>query len=435
MVVQARSTKAGTGVPATLEHVGQRGVPRVRSTKAGTGVPATLAPGQLVEQAPQRSTKAGTGVPATRASVGLSRTRTCSLNEGRNRGPGNTGRRPLGAAPLPSRSTKAGTGVPATPHEQGQCGLARLRSTKAGTGVPATPGGSSACRRPLPSLNEGRNRGPGNTEARKLPFWVLADAQRRPEPGSRQHGTSSLSPLVGLERSTKAGTGVPATLVHGVASSRFLVGAQRRPEPGSRQHEVDRHHPPAVVVRSTKAGTGVPATRVQRRDGDHREHRSTKAGTGVPATPVVGDGVELRLGRSTKAGTGVPATRVRPQWIDEARPRSTKAGTGVPATHAASGAAGPGVAALNEGRNRGPGNTRCFRTVTSSRDGAQRRPEPGSRQHALSTASNSCPMVVAQRRPEPGSRQHADPLGAERVFPPRSTKAGTGVPATPFAAQ
>ena len=60
-----------------------------RSTKAGTVIPATLHTTTSAHaQVPRRSTKAGTVIPATHAHT--SHLMMASLNEGRDRNPGDT---------------------------------------------------------------------------------------------------------------------------------------------------------------------------------------------------------------------------------------------------------------------------------------------------------------------------------------------------------
>ena len=88
-----------------------------------------------------------------------------TLNEGRDRSPGDTyagGPSDRGAA---MRSTKAGTVVPATPALRvGRRHRAEHRSTKAGTVVPATRAARAArTARWRATLNEGRDRSPGDT--------------------------------------------------------------------------------------------------------------------------------------------------------------------------------------------------------------------------------------------------------------------------------
>ena len=222
-------------------------------------------------------------------------------------------------------------------------------------------------------------------ESRRQPAMVAAwlpchSAQRRPGPESRRQADRA---VLGGRVST-AGTGVPATVVlDGVGADRR---AQRRPGPESRRHQrlERRWWRSSPRARSTKAGTGVPATAAEHDDRIAAlVGRSTKAGTGVPATEVSRQSrsplvaiaqrrpgpesrrqiklireITGRLRRSTKAGTGVPATADDGQVTDgetkkraQRRPgpesrrqhhgsrdsglhlaRSTKAGTGVPAT-------------------------------------------------------------------------------------------------------
>ena len=209
----ARSTKAGTVVPAT--PVAKRAIHRyaVRSTKAGTVVPATPVGGLDTLHVDQpRSTKAGTVVPATPTDGQVpAADGSGALNEGRDRSPGDTrgaktARRHGGGA----RSTKAGTVVPATPEQgsplayggpdplnegrdrsPGDTRIAphngirvRHRSTKAGTVVPATQAQTARWVGQYPRpLNEGRDRSPGDTQVEvNRRNERLCDAQRRPGP-------------------------------------------------------------------------------------------------------------------------------------------------------------------------------------------------------------------------------------------------------------
>ena len=111
-----------------------------RSTKAGTEAPAT--PADAAEQIDDlhRSTKAGTEAPATRSCGNVPPFPTPALNKGRDRSPGNTGRRTARRSRCALRSTKAGTEAPATPRRAGRSGCAESTS-----------------------LNKGRDRSPGNT--------------------------------------------------------------------------------------------------------------------------------------------------------------------------------------------------------------------------------------------------------------------------------
>ena len=156
-----------------------------RSTKAGTVIPATLRHlPKPVSEGGARSTKAGTVIPATpRKSGQASRCRWCTLNEGRDRNPGDTTTRPPDHTTPMARSTKAGTVIPATRRCVGVGGDDHLpRSTKAGTVIPATPA-ASVGRRGARPLNEGRDRNPGDTaEFVELFGNGICLAQRRPGP-------------------------------------------------------------------------------------------------------------------------------------------------------------------------------------------------------------------------------------------------------------
>ena len=599
--LRRRSTKAGTGAPATHLRPAARDEVPTRSTKAGTGAPATQLADRVQRPAFQRSTKAGTGAPATRsyASVYLNgptraqrrpgpeprqhsspwcRRRSCpgALNEGRDRSPGNTGCAqvtPIGPAPLnEGRDRSPGNTAPPHPGRAGAHGAQRrpgpeprqhafrarprpraaARSTKAGTGAPATPmwsGPSSPTRDPL---NEGRDRSPGNTLKTGASHRSLSAAQRRPGPEPRQHASVAGVRVRHEARSTKAGTGAPATrrarrpglsragaLNEGrdrspgnTISARLRVGgrgaAQRRPGPEPRQHRRSRRDYDRCPVRSTKAGTGAPAT-LRGVSSDYRlEPRSTKAGTGAPATPTAtrehsARGCTLNEGRdrspgntctssagrqggrcaqrrpgpeprqhpptaesgspiprplnegrdrspgntpagpppalsipslnegrdrspgntraptswssselpqrSTKAGTGAPATPDDPHDRLRARDRSTKAGTGAPATRPGRTPAAPGRVALNEGRDRSPGNTHADADRTGHAEHAQRRPGPEPRQHArLSHAEVRLENRSTKAGTGAPATRAADRRDARTCS--RSTKAGTGAPAT-----
>ena len=111
-----RSMRAGTGVPATARTLTRDShQPHIRSMRAGTGVPATVVEvehdgvGGLV-----RSMRAGTGVPATAARRGRLLLPPVSLNEGRDRSPGDSRHLIEAELPVGGRSMRAGTGVPAT---------------------------------------------------------------------------------------------------------------------------------------------------------------------------------------------------------------------------------------------------------------------------------------------------------------------------------
>ena len=121
-----------------------------------------------------------------------------------------------------------------------------------------------------------------------------------------------------------------------MSSWRKARPAQRRPGPKSR-----RHMPVLPLCRCSVHAQRRPGpksrrhARSRRGQGSERSRRSTKAGTEVPATPQQNldrpGGVNLR---STKAGTEVPATRYAPSKARCCR-----------------------CTALNEGRDRSPGDT------------------------------------------------------------------------------
>src|SRR5690606_1683907 len=239
------------------------------------------------------------------------------------------------------RSTRAGTRVPATALVEIADGFAcRGRSTRAGTRVPATaPSGCGRrSRRPSP-LNEGRDsrpgngqRGPGLASRQRIPLNEGRDS--RPGNGPRWHRPSSRRPAA-LNEGRDARPG------HGRAED-FLAAedpdtAQRGPGLASRQRPHGHDHHGTTSERSTRAGTRVPATgaTVDVGAGRRAGARSTRAGTRVPATGATVDvGAGRRAGaRSTRAGTRVPATAV--PFTETPRPsghRSTRAGTRVAAT-------------------------------------------------------------------------------------------------------
>ena len=155
-----------------------------------SAIPYRTAEGQA------RSTKAGGKTPATPASRLRFRTDPNPLNEDRRRNSGNT--QPGGAfmAPLDSRSTKAGGGTPAT-----QTPFCRFSSG-------------------LQSLNEGRKWDSDNTIRAAEGQPSNFPAQQRPEAKLRQHVLTHVELLLVAERSTKAGSGTPATLLISKISAR-----------------------------------------------------------------------------------------------------------------------------------------------------------------------------------------------------------------------
>ena len=110
-----RSTNAGTVVPATGDNRPTEVAQSNRSTKAGMVVPATAAAKvRRLGKRRVRSTKAGTVVPATGSGGRPRRGRHTTLNEGRDRSPGDSRYAAHVRWSGRNRSTKAGTVVPAT---------------------------------------------------------------------------------------------------------------------------------------------------------------------------------------------------------------------------------------------------------------------------------------------------------------------------------
>ena len=165
-------------------HNARRRMSIPRSTKAGTAVPATLV--QLV---------AGSFLAATRA----------PLNEGRDRSPGDT------AVMLAT----ARTGVGSLVHAQRRPGPQSRRH-------PPRWHRRAIAMQVGPSLNEGRDRSPGDTWTAEVcgadrPSYC---AQRRPGPQSRRHESELGRDMHRLKpRSTKAGTAVPGEHPSGVLTS------------------------------------------------------------------------------------------------------------------------------------------------------------------------------------------------------------------------
>ena len=206
------------------------------------------------------------------------------LNEGRDRGLGNTARSFFACFGCGARSMRAETGASATPP-----------NLTPGTGAPSTLnegrdrglGNTSQVRstpEPSPALNEGRDRGLGNT---RVGFDLDDDA----------------------DRSMRAETGASATLD-------FLDFPYPRPP------------------RSMRAETGASATRGSRRSRGSRG-------------PALNEGRDRGLGN----------TRHIPRHIHTRIPRSMRAETGASATRVLSVGRRPSARALNEGRDRGLGNT------------------------------------------------------------------------------
>ena len=204
-------------------------------------------------------------------------------------------------------------------------------------------------------LNEGRDRNPGNT--------VVS--------GLRVHGDM---------RSTKAGTGIPATPRDAGQEVFTVYAAQRRPGPESRQHRRLRVACPWRHALNEGRDRNPGNTAGRWTGGFHGLRRSTKAGTGIPATP-----------------------------------------------------SSPGCVSMATCAQRRPGPESRQHSLAMAKIAsnlfAQRRPGPESRQHNPPT-TDGAEMVLAQRRPGPESRQHAAQAVDDDGADARSTKAGTGIPAT-----
>ncbi len=312
------------------------------------------------------------------------------------------------------RSTKAEAGTPATQAGVAIAQRAHLgRSTKAGAGTPATPGDKAT--RPArtgSTLNEGRGRNPGDTQAplavgrSRCPLnegrgrnpgdtsrWRAWLRCRRPslnEGRGRNPGDTGLldaEEAPDRARSTKAGAGTPATPAEPWASSPAPTRAQRRPGPEPRRHEPHVAVADAQLVRSTKAGAGTPATRgviSVRRSSLHSAQR--------------------------RPGPEPRRHRRQDDWQSQ-HPQ-----------------------ALNEGRGRNPGDTINPQTGDTHMKTAQRRPGPEPRRHEEDRRRYEMRMIVAQRRPGPEPRRHRDGGWHRGIHALRSTKAGAGTPATPGAA-
>ena len=357
-----------------------------------------------------------------------------------------------------TRSTRAGTRVPATGRARGRRVPDRARSTRAGTRVPATVAAALL----VGATETDAQRGPGLASRQRA--WecrtcaLTEIAQRGPGLASRQRRRSPWLPQVQApERSTRAGTRVPAT---------------GEPQGGEQAGD--------LLGRSTRAGTRVPATGSLVGPPRHLRRRSTRAGTRVPATGGVagqiawalraqrgpglasrqrlGDGGRLRDGRrSTRAGTRVPATGRRPyvSWkrtcfhaqrgpglasrqrsrtslsCPALLPRSTRAGTRVPAT-----GGGGGRLRSRPGNRSTRAGTRVPATVCSGSVGfttifgAQRGPGLASRQRAVLLRDAALGRVRSTRA---GTRVPATAWITTHGFTVigvRSTRAGTRVPAT-----
>ena len=362
----SRSTRAGTRVPATgLGIGGQPLAVVVRSTRAGTRVPATGRLGVcLLAQRLGRSTRAGTRVPAT-AHLGPSGVWqvTCA-----QRGPGLASRQrrqqlPAALDALERRSTRAGTRVPATAFvgardtggrvlAQRGPGLAsrqrgaehaRLlgadprRSTRAGTRVPATATPSLSSPATAPSLNEGRDSRPGNgrrARCRRRRTRRTLNEGRDSRPGNGRGDSGAADDRDTLERSTRAGTRVPATAARRRRSPRagsplnegrdsrpgngLLVlchpseahgCAQRGPGLASRQRVAASRSMIVIIAlnegRDSRPGNGRRRRHDRARRATLNEGRDSRPGNGITAFPRRPRGPPpLNEGRDSRPGNG-----------------------------------------------------------------------------------------------------------------------------------
>ena len=209
-----------------------------------------------------------------------------SLNEGRDRDPGDTSpsgcrgtgdspraqrrpgsrprrhpQRPAGNVPLEIRSTKAGIETPATQPVQL---LSATDPAPLNEGRDRDPGDTTenaACPGCSCALNEGRDRDPGDTSPVARSSLPLSHAQRRPGSRPRRHTRERAYELSGH------------------------MGAQRRPGSRPRRHAGVQHGFTHARNRSTKAGIETPATPSRSTPRRGRPRRSTKAGIETPATP------------------------------------------------------------------------------------------------------------------------------------------------------
>ena len=211
-----------------------------------------------------RSTKAGTGAPATPARAAGRDTIRGPLNEGRDRSPGNTARARRRGSRTSGAQRRPGPEPRQHLHVEPRGGHGVARSTKAGTGAPATRAALQSGHDERVALNEGRDRSPGNTSGWCGCMMYVCIAQRRPGPEPRQHPVGGQGQRRSGSRSTKAGTGAPATRAPsrcpGGRSSALNEGRDRSPGNTLLCGCVGG----GSADRSTKAGTGAPATHRER---------------------------------------------------------------------------------------------------------------------------------------------------------------------------
>ncbi len=202
-----RSTKAGDSAPATLGgHELGPGHRDARSTKAGDSAPATHARPRPASASPSCSLNEGRGLgPGDTSHTAKAKAGSWSLNEGRGLGPGDTGgdthctisgtnaqRRP-GTRPRrhPSgcgRSLNEGRGLGPGDTCRRRRSCRRPRSLNEGRGLgPGDTRSSTRCRAPRRPLNEGRGLGPGDTTSQGKQVDIASLAQRRPGTRPRRH--------------------------------------------------------------------------------------------------------------------------------------------------------------------------------------------------------------------------------------------------------
>ena len=261
-------------------------------------------------------------------------------------------------------------------------------------------------------------------------------------------------------RSTRAGTRVPATAQHASGTRRqkcqaLNEGRDSRPGNGGG----DRQGCPEGPVRSTRAGTRVPATGgigtadlgpEPRSLNEGRDSRPGNGPTGTTSTLVCSaaqrgpglasrqrasgahDGRGLPL-RSTRAGTRVPATGDEDLRALLAQAHAQR-GPGLASRQRGVHASQPGGATattLNEGRDSRPGNGAVVPVrepavrPRSTRAGT-RVPATGGRDVAGRTGDH--PPLNEGRDSRPGNG--LEELAGAPVAGERSTRAGTRVPAT-----
>ena len=262
-----------------------------------------------------RSTRAGTRVPATDLRRHGERGRSSSLNEGRDSRPGNGSAHRIRSPRHLRRSTRAGTRVPATGGPS--CEYAHIyRCAQRGPGLASRqrgPDGRVATVRPGPRSTRAGTRVPATGG---VPHPDLRLAVRSTRAGTRVPATGAgQEPRLrqAAPRSTRAGTRVPATVEGEGFAGRVDDHAQRGPGLASRQRRTcgrcwPRRSSPLNEGRDSRPGNGGDVGL----GASPEDERSTRAGTRVPATGAQHpQPVTLPQHRSTRAGTRVPATERR----------------------------------------------------------------------------------------------------------------------------